>query len=128
MKAAAEPMEIMKVGRGETFGKSKLAIAVATKTKMKSSKCKKMIIGLTDIATDQIKSAGKFALPGIFLITTRQKQAMKARTAEMFGKTMEIKAKNATTLLKVFPLKALKNSILWEVRSHTRQPCRRSLR
>merc|ERR1711879_62767 len=91
--------------------KGGLAEALATETELKRSECMKIVNSLAGVATQQVKSAGKFVLPGICMIKTRQKAATKAGKREVFGKVVMVKAKPARTVVKAFPVKALKTSV-----------------
>ena len=62
-------------------------------------------------ATKEVKSAGKFVFPGFCMIKTRLKPATKAGEREVFGKMVMVKAKPAKTIVKAFPVAALKKSI-----------------
>merc|ERR1712007_149059 len=53
---------------------------------------------------------GKFVIPGVVAIKTRQKKATKAGKRENFGKMVMVKAKPAKTIVKAFPAKALKEA------------------
>merc|ERR1711988_338239 len=104
------PMKAMKAGaRAMTNGG--LAEAMGTETELKRSECMKIVNSLAGVATEQVKSAGKFVLPGICMIKTRQKPATKAGQREVFGKVVMVKAKPARTVVKAFPVSALKKSV-----------------
>merc|ERR1712174_114916 len=60
------------------------------------------------VATKQVKSAGKVTIPGLCMIKTRVKPATKAGKREIFGKMVVVKAKPAKTVVKSFPVAALK--------------------
>merc|ERR1711971_23362 len=100
MKAGARPMT--KGGLAEAI--------VASGIEIKKSEASKIIDSLAGIANEQVKSAGKFVLPGLCMIKTRQKPATKAGKREVFGKVMMVKAKPARTIVKAFPVAALKKS------------------
>merc|ERR1712154_446083 len=100
MKAAAKPMT-----------KGGLALALAEETELKRSDCMKVINSLAGVATKEVKSAGKFVIPGLCMVKTRLKPATKAGKREVFGKVMMVKAKPAKTVVKAYPVAALKKSI-----------------
>merc|ERR1712054_481997 len=100
MKAGARPM---------TWGGLAEAI-VASGVEIKKSEAAKIIDSLAGIATSQVKSAGKFVLPGLCMIKTRQKPATKAGKREVFGKVVMVKAKPARTIVKAYPVAALKKN------------------
>merc|ERR1712050_479606 len=100
MKTAAKPMT-----------KGAIADALATEFEMKKTACSKVIDSLAAIATKEVKSAGKFTIPGVCMIKTRVKPARKAGKKMAFGKEVMVKAQPAKTVVKAFPVSALKKSI-----------------
>merc|ERR1712173_505696 len=90
--------------------KGALADALATGTEVKKSQCTKLLDSLAKIATAEVKKAGLFTVPGLCRIKTRTKPT-KAGKREIFGKMQIVKAKPARTIVKAFPVSALKNSI-----------------
>merc|ERR1712110_343953 len=106
------PMKAMKAMKGgaKPMTKSGLAEALATETEIKKSECAKIVNSLAGIATEQVKSVGKFVLPGLCRIKTRLKPATKAGKREVFGKVVMVKAKPAGTVVKAFPVSALKKT------------------
>merc|ERR1711959_817066 len=91
--------------------KGGLAEALSAATEIKKSECMKIVNSLGGIAAEQVKSAGKFVLPGICMVKTRLKPATKAGKREVFGKVMMVKAKPARTVVKAFAVSALKKSV-----------------
>merc|ERR1711860_143026 len=91
--------------------KGALADALATATEVKKSQCAKLLGTLATVATAEVKKAGVFTLPGLCRIKTRVKPATKAGKREIFGKMQIVKAKPARTIVKAFPVAALKRSI-----------------
>merc|ERR1711933_434803 len=84
---------------------------------MKKSQCAKILDSLAEIATTQVKKTGVFTLPGLCKIKTRTKPATKAGKREIFGKMQIVKAKPARTIVKAFPVVALKKKHLIETRT-----------
>merc|ERR1711972_686328 len=103
------PMKAMKAG-GKVMTKGALADALATESGLKKSECTKVVNGFGGIATQQLKSVGKFVLPGLCMIKTRLKPATKAGKREIFGKVTVVKAKPARTVVKAFPVSAIKKA------------------
>merc|ERR1712176_562603 len=103
-------MKSMKAA-GKVLSKGGLAEAIATATELKKKDCTKVLDSLAAVATKQVKSAGKVTIPGLCMIKTRTKPATKAGKREIFGKVVMVKAKPAKTVVKAFPVAALKNSI-----------------
>merc|ERR1711924_351380 len=61
------------------------------------------------IATKEVKAMGVFTIPGICRIKTRTKPATKAGVRMMFGQETKVKAKPARTIVKAYPVAALRN-------------------
>ncbi|MFC4290771.1 HU family DNA-binding protein, partial [Neobacillus cucumis] len=99
----------MKTAKAMTKGA--IAEALATEFEMKKTACSKLIDSLAVIATKEVKSAGKFVIPGVCMIKTRVKPARKAGKRMAFGKEVMVKAQPAKTVVKAFPVSALKKSI-----------------
>ena len=59
----------------------------------------------------QVKKNGTFVVQGLCMIKTRLKKATKAGKKMMFGKEVKVKAKPAKTVVKAFPVAALKQAI-----------------
>merc|ERR1719310_1420395 len=91
--------------------KGAIADALATACEMKKSECSKVLDALAEVGAAQVKSAGKFVIPGLVMIKTRRKKATKAGKRLMFGKEVKVAAKPAKTVVKAFPVSALKQSI-----------------
>merc|ERR1719412_1604105 len=100
MKSGAKPLT-----------KGGLAEALAAATELKRSDCAKVISSLGGIAAKELKKAGKLTVPGLCMVKTRVKPATKAGKREIFGKMCVVKAKPAKTIVKAFPVSALKKSI-----------------
>merc|ERR1711907_285712 len=102
-KMAPTPMKAMKKGA--------LAKSIAEEFEMKATVAGKIIGSLAEIATKEVKKNGKFVFPGFCMVKTRVKPATKAGQREVFGKTVMVKAKPARTVVKAFPVSALKKSL-----------------
>merc|ERR550539_810363 len=102
-------MKAMKGGKAMT--KTEMADAISNETSLKKSECTKVISCLAEIAAKQVKSAGKFVIPGVCMIKTRLKPATKAGKREIFAEIRVVKAKPARTIVKAYPVSALKKSI-----------------
>merc|ERR1711878_144771 len=93
------------------MSKGAIAQAVADQCEMKKTEISKVLDSLAGVATAEVKKNGKFTVPGLCLIKTRTKPATKAGKREIFGKTVVVKAKPAKTIVKAFPVSALKKGI-----------------
>merc|ERR1712187_210459 len=85
-------MKAMKT-TGKAMTKGAIADSLATEFEIKKGVASKIIDSLSDLASKEVKSATK------------------ACTKEIFGKMQQVKAKPARTIVKAFPVAALKNSI-----------------
>merc|ERR1712094_20975 len=96
---------------GKPLSKGGIAEALATASELKRSDCAKVIDALAEMATKQVKSVGKFVVPGVVMIKTRRKPATKSGKRLMFGKEVVVSAKPAKTVVKVFPVAAIKKVV-----------------
>merc|ERR1712039_1020395 len=82
------------------------------KTKaMKATAVAKIMSSLAEIGTKEVTTTGKFTFPGLCMIKTRKKPATKACKKEIFGKMCDVKARPARTIVKAYPVSALKKSV-----------------
>merc|ERR1712196_697500 len=95
----------------QAMSKSNLAQALATKFELKQKVCSTFLNTLTSVAQTETKKTGVFAIPGICRLKTRTKPATVAGKREIFGKVVMVKAKPAKTIVKVYPVAAIKKSI-----------------
>lgn len=91
--------------------KSGIAEALAASCEIKKSVCAKALDLLAQVATQGVKKAGAFTVPGLCRLKTRTKPATKAGKREIFGKVVMVKAKPARTIVKAYTVTALKASI-----------------
>merc|ERR1712156_138710 len=92
------------------MGKSAIAEKMAEKVEgIKKSTAVKVLNALADVGAEGLKG-GKFALPGLCMIKLRKKPATKATERMIFGQMQKIKAKPAKTVVKAFPVSALKKA------------------
>ena len=114
MKAtkAKKVNDVMKAMKGQkAMTKGNLMGSLADATEMKKSDIAKVLNSLAEIGTEEVKKSGKFILPGLCRIQTRQKAATKAGKRMMFGQEVMVKAQPAKTVVKAFPAAALKSQI-----------------
>merc|ERR1719497_13257 len=105
-------MKAMKAMKGaKVMTKGGLAEALATATELKKSECIKVLTSLAEVVATEVKKTGKVTLPGVAMIKTRVKPATKAGKREMFGKVVMVAAKPAKTVVKAFPVAAIKKAI-----------------
>merc|ERR1712137_365090 len=91
--APMKAMKAMKKSGAKPMTKGGLADALASETELKRSECMKVINSLAGVASQQVKKAGEFVLPGLCMVKTRVKPATKAGKREVFGKVVMVKAK-----------------------------------
>merc|ERR1711985_206590 len=91
--------------------KSGIAKSIAEEFELKQTVAGKIIASLADIAAKEVSSTGKFTFPGFCMVKTRKKPATKAGEREVFGKVVMVKAKPARTIVKAYPVAALKKSV-----------------
>ena len=96
---------------GKSITKGAIAKNIAEEFELKQNVAGKIIASLADIAAKEVKSNGKFTFPGFCMIKTRTKPATKAGKREVFGKVVMVKAKPARTIVKAYPVAALKKSV-----------------
>merc|ERR1719401_225755 len=105
-------MKAMKAMVGaKALSKGGLADAVATVTELKKSDCMKILTSLAEVVAKEVKKTGKVTIPGVCMVKTRVKPATKAGKREMFGKVVLVKAKPAKTVVKAFPVAAIKQAV-----------------
>merc|ERR1711862_414795 len=102
-------MKAMKSAK--VLSKGGIADALGTACEIKKSDAMKVLDALSALITKEVKSTGKFTLPGVCMVKTRHKPAQKAGKRMAFGKEVKVKAKPARTIVKAFAVKALKDSV-----------------
>merc|ERR1719218_487412 len=110
-KGAMKAMTAKPRAAGKALSKGGIADALAAASEVKKSDCSKIIDALAEMGAKQVKGVGKFVIPGLVMIKTRRKEATKAGKRLMFGKEVVVAAKPAKTIVKAFPVSALKKSI-----------------
>jgi len=103
-------MKSMKAG-GKAMTKGAITKALATEHGLKHKVCSEVLKSLAAIAAKEVKSTGVFTVAGVCRIKTRMKPATKAGVRMMFGKETKVSAKPAKTIVKAFPVAALKKQI-----------------
>jgi nucleoid DNA-binding protein len=101
--------EMAPMMKSTVMTKSALTAALAESCEVKRGVISTALSTLASIAATEAKKNGKFVIPGVVAIKTRQKKATKAGKREIFGKMVMVKAKPAKTIVKAFPAKALKD-------------------
>merc|ERR1712060_946693 len=109
------PMKTAMKAPVKAMTKGAMAKALATEHEIKASVASSIINSLAEIGTKEVTATGKFTIPGLVMIKTRVKPATKACKKEIFGKMCDVKARPARTVVKAYPVSALKKSI-WDLK------------
>merc|ERR1711998_814281 len=99
------------MGGVKSLSKGSIAEALATACEAKKSDMGKVLDALAELASKEANSTGKFTIPGVCMVKTKHKPATKAGKRMAFGKEVKVKAKPARTVVKAFPVAALKAEI-----------------
>ncbi len=97
----------------DRYSKTQILDQIATNTELSRKQVSAVLDSLTDIIEGHIskKAVGEFVLPGLLKIVTVNKPAVKARKgiSPFTKEEVMFKAKPASTVVKVRPLKKLKD-------------------
>lgn len=97
----------------DKYTKTQILDQIASETELSRKQVAAVLDSLTDLIGGHIakKAAGEFVLPGLLKITTVNKPAVKARKgiSPFTKEEVMFKAKPASTVVKVRPLKKLKD-------------------
>merc|ERR1712072_350067 len=104
-------MKAMKKKSVSALPKSGITTALAEKTGLDKKSVKGLVENFVQLATAEVKKTGTFTIPGLCKLKTKIRPARKAGTANAFGKTIKVKARPATKIVKAYCVKALKDSI-----------------
>lgn len=98
------------------FTKTEIVNYIAEDTELSKADINAVLSSLSDVIQLHIRkrSCGEFVLPGLLKIKTKKKDAVKARKGinPFTGEETMFKAKPATTVVKILPLKGLKDMAL----------------
>ena len=99
----------------EKYTKTQIIDEIATETELTKKDVKAVFENLESIMSRHItkRGVGEFTLPGLLKVTTQRKPATKARKGvnPFTGEPTVFKAKPARTVVKVRPLKKLKEMV-----------------
>lgn len=100
----------------DRFSKTQILDQIAASTELSRKQVAAVLESLTDVIESHLnkRAVGEFVLPGLLKITTVRKPAVKARKgiSPFTKEEVVFKAKPATTVVKVRPLKKLKDMAL----------------
>merc|ERR1719262_376305 len=103
-------MKAMKAGK-LAMSKGAIADALGAACEKKRAEMTKALDALVEVIHKEVKSTGKFKIPGVCMIKTRHKPATKAGKRMAFGQEIKVKAKPARTIVKAFPVADLKKAV-----------------
>merc|ERR1712118_35814 len=109
--AAMAPMKKAMKASTNASGKmtqSQAYALIGEKTELKAKAVRGVVNALCEVATEEVKKSGVFAIPGIATLKLKTKPATKATTRMMFGKETKVAAKPARKVVKAFPKKSFK--------------------
>ena len=98
-------------GGAKPMTKGAIAKAIADEFELKTKVAATIMNVLAETGAKELKNVGKFTFPGLLTIKTRHKPATKACKRVVFGEERLVKAKPAKTVVKAFPVSALKKSV-----------------
>merc|ERR1719169_94447 len=101
----------MKASTAKVMTKGQITKKLAEQHGLKQKASSDLLKAFVEIATKEVKKTGIFTIPGLCRIKTRMKPATKAGVRICFGQEMKVKAKPARTVIKAFPVAALKAQI-----------------
>merc|ERR1711907_177593 len=104
-------MKVMKKKAVTAMPKSGITSALVDKTGLDKKSVAGVVESFVQLATAEVKKTGKFTIPGLCMLKTKVRPARKAGTSTAFGKTIKVKARPATKIVKAYCVKALKDSI-----------------
>ena len=110
MKAMKAMKRVSKAAKGRAMPKGEIFGAIESTSGVKKRDVKAVFESLGSLIPGQLKTTGKFTIPGITMIKLRKKPATKAGKRMAFGKEVFVKAKPAKTLVKCYTVKALKDA------------------
>merc|ERR1719456_92280 len=102
-------MKSMK-GSSKVMTKTDIFAALEASSGVAKKDVKNVVEAMESVVTSAVKSAGKVLLPGLCRVVLKHKAATKAGKRMAFGKMVTVKAKPARKIVKVFPVKALKDN------------------
>merc|ERR1711966_504502 len=103
-------MKAMK-SSAKAMSKGSLVKDIAEEHGLKTKQVSQVFESLAAMGTKEVKKTGIFCVPGLCRIKTKTKKATKAGKRVMFGQEVKVKAKPARTIVKAFPVAALKAQI-----------------
>merc|ERR1712216_336353 len=106
------PMKSKAAATGKkAMTKGQITKKLAEEHGLKQTASSRLLNSFVEIAAKEVKKTGVFSIPGLCRLKTRVKPATKAGVRNIFGKEVKCAAKPAKTIVKAFPVAALKQQI-----------------
>ena len=109
-KTSMKAKKAMKAGV-RAMSKAGMADSIATTLSLKRRDVTKVMGALAELGSKEVKSVGKFVIPGLCMLKTKKKPATKAGMRMMFGKEVKVAAKPAKTVVKAFCNAKIKKAV-----------------
>ena len=107
----APKKKVMQAKTERSLSKAAIAEVLIGECKMQKAQVTAWLDSLAGLAAKELQSTGKFTIPGVCMIKTREKAATKAGKRLLFGKEVVVKAHPAKKVVKAFPVAALKHRL-----------------
>merc|ERR1719235_1941045 len=101
MVKAMKAMKAMKKGMKSVKSMTKTGIVdiLAAKSGIEKKDCSELLDGLAVLATKEVKTTGKFTIPGLCMLKSKIRPARKAGKSMAFGKEIKVKARKAKKIV-----------------------------
>jgi nucleoid DNA-binding protein len=95
---------------------NKVRASIASKTGLKKKDVKAVFAELNAIAYKEVAKTEKFVIPGLIILKLENKPATKAHQkmmfgTDVFGMMIDVEAKPARKVVKIYPAKGLKDGV-----------------
>ena len=84
---------------------------LADHSKLTQGQAKKLIDSLTKLTVETLKHGDTLKIPGYATVKNHQKQALPERERRVFGEVKTIKARPASSVVKIIPVKKLRDAL-----------------
>merc|ERR1712232_1309084 len=103
------PMKAKKASTGaKPLTKTAILKQLSEQSGLKMKQVKSIMADIATIGAEEVKRVSKFTVPNLCMIKTRVKPATKAGIKTIFGKEVHVKARAAKTVVKAYPVAAIK--------------------
>jgi len=84
---------------------------LATESALTQAQAKKFVNALTKLTVSTLRQGDPLKIPGYAMVKNHKKQALPERERQLFGQVKTIKARPATSVVKITPVKKLKDAL-----------------